>query len=200
MTAVDYDAGIETHQWWYQELRQVALGTVNGLGSGVWFGLVPHEPLGPLQGRSRRYDMFPQAEGLDGHGQFYAQFRQWLQQQVAAGAFPMDAQRQALVAEHREKLRLEEERKRKAAEERKRKALAVWTAVRPYVPGGVGALVALLLGGGGLTCSLAVGSHLPDSMEESAGLEKLLAIEEKNLAWRAAGQEPPLAVPSRKAS
>ena len=186
---------LEVHQWWYQELREVTLGTVNGMGAGVSLGLVPHEPLGPVKGESRRYDMFPQAEDLDGHAQFYAQFRQWLQQQVAAGAFPMDAQRQAVVAEHKEKIRLEEERKRKAAEERKRKASAAWTTIRPYVPGGIGLLFALALGGGGLTCALAVGSGIPDSMEELSLDEKLLAIEERNVKWRAAGQEPPPGCP-----
>jgi hypothetical protein len=178
---------LEVHQWWYQELREVTLGTVNGMGSGVSLGMVPHEPLGPVKGESRRYDIFPQAEDLDGHAQFYAQYRGWLQQQVAAGAFPMDAQRQAVVAEHKEKIRLEEERKRKAS--------AAWTTIRPYVPGGVGLLFALLLGGGGLTCALAVGSKIPDSMEELTLEEKLLAIEERNVKWRAAGQEPPPGCP-----
>lgn len=124
----------ETRVWWYQEIQQVQLGSVQGIGNGVFMSLVPYEPLGAYEGKARRYDMFPAAEGCDGHAQFVAQFRTWLQGQVAAGAFPMDEQRRAQIAAHGERLRQQAEQKRLAAEERARKAKAFVSSWRSWLP------------------------------------------------------------------
>src|SRR5690349_6621392 len=44
----------ETRIWWYQELSDVWLGEVKGIGSGKFFTLVPHGPLGAYQGERQR--------------------------------------------------------------------------------------------------------------------------------------------------
>ncbi len=86
--------------WPYDEIARVELGTVEGLnvhsgGQALWFRLVPHPLAGPGAGDAIRYDVFPAAEGLDDQRRFVGTFPAWLAQQVAAGAFPMSADKQA---------------------------------------------------------------------------------------------------------
>jgi hypothetical protein len=143
---------LEVKQWWYQELAQVTLGNVAGVGGGLFFGLVPHEPLGPFGGSAKRYDAFPNAEGLDGQQAFYGQFRTWLQQQVAAGAFPMDAERRALVEQHRIRKAAEAEAERQRAEQRRAQRQAAFGKIASGLRGPVlwliGAVVLVLAAGG----------------------------------------------------
>jgi hypothetical protein len=108
----------EVREWWYQELKQVHCANVEGLTQARYFSPIPHEPLGPYEGEAKRYDVFPTVTGVDGQGNFFGQYGAWLQQQVAAGAFPMDAERQARVQAHEQQKALEAEQQRQQKAER----------------------------------------------------------------------------------
>lgn len=88
--------------WEYDEIARVELGTVEGLnvhsgGQAVWLRLVPLPLAGPGLGDAIRYDVFPVAEGLDDQRRFMSSYPGWLAQQVAAGAFPMSAEKRAMM-------------------------------------------------------------------------------------------------------
>lgn len=88
--------------WNYDELARVELGTVEGLnvhsgGQAIWLRLVPLPLAGPGSGDTIRYDVFPIADGLDDQRRFMSSYPGWLAQQVAAGAFPMSAEKRAMM-------------------------------------------------------------------------------------------------------
>jgi hypothetical protein len=143
---------IEDRVWWYQDLREVTTGTVTGVGDGVTIGLIPHEPLGPFAGKAKRYDAVSKAQGCDSQVNLHQHLGPWLQQQVAAGAFPMDAARQATVAAHYEQQRLEAEQKMQADAEKRRQRDEKIDRAKEKLKGGLGlliaAIVALLATGG----------------------------------------------------
>ncbi len=91
--------------WSYDEIARVELGSVEGLTTAVFFTLVPHPMCGPEPGQAYRYDLFGSSGGLDDHARMRAAFPMWLQQQVAAGAFPMSMEKSTalqarIAAEH----------------------------------------------------------------------------------------------------
>ena len=193
--------------WWYQELREVTLGRcVNS--SGIFFGLVPHEPLGPHSGKGARYDVFPQVSNVDGQPQFFTQFAPWLEQQVRARAFPMDGERQARIQQHAAAKQHEQaataQRQAEAAQQRRemveRTAQAVGqaaSATKPWLLPVFGGLVVLVLLAGG-----AVG--IVDALEAQsrhAGAEKRLSatleVLESNLERAKSGKEPPKGCPEK---
>lgn len=116
-----------TEEWVYADLREVTVDQVAGVGGGIFFGLVPHEGLGPRDGGGARFDVFPKVIGLDSHAEFFGSFPRWLQGQVAAGAFPMDETRRAQLAaiqQQKQAASAEQERQRAENAEARRQAIA----------------------------------------------------------------------------
>jgi hypothetical protein len=192
---------LETRIWWYEDLREVTQGNVTGIGAGIIMGLCPHKPLGPYEGEGRRYDIFPAAEGLDAHATFYAQFRPWIMQQVASGAFPMDAERRAKVEAMLERERAEAERKRQLAEERKRKVLAAWASLKPILVRHLGPALLLLVGlGAAITGGFFFVDAIDRTLQDSASVDRAkaeLQLREADLVWRKAGGDPPADCPEK---
>lgn len=137
---------LDTQVWSYDEIARVALGDVEGLTSATFFTLVPHPMLGPAQGNPGRYDLYPTCKGLDDHARTRAQFPGWLAQQVAAGAFPLSAQKRAEIeakvaagrAAEQEKIRRQNEAFQRALPHVGRAAVALG-------PAGIGLFASLVL-------------------------------------------------------
>jgi hypothetical protein len=97
-------------EWRYDELAEVRIAPVAGLivhsgGIAHAVALVPHPNCGPKAAKhpvdhpsiAERYDIYVKIDDIDGQGAFCQQFPQWLQRQVAAGAFPMHPEKRAAI-------------------------------------------------------------------------------------------------------
>ncbi len=103
--------------WRYDQLREIQLDKAPGITSDRMIRLCPHEPLGPHEGRPKRYDIAVSGDGLDGQAAFSQQWPAWLQQQITAGAFPLTAEDQQQIHAHRhaQQLAAAQERSEQAA-------------------------------------------------------------------------------------
>ena len=195
--------------WWYQDLQAVETALEAHL---FWKHhkvqlTARHPALGVGGDRPQRlYHAVAQFVEVPGHAQFIGQFIPWLAQQVAAGAFPLTPQRQALVQQH-EQARHQSRHVAMAqaaavsaqqAESAKRRNAKLGARSTAGLVGRLGLVVlgAALLGlavvawvGGSNTKAWKTGR-----IEEVA---KAVELDEEDVGWSKSGKEPPTDCPDK---